>query len=333
MRRELPTHPHIDHLKKQAKDLLDAHKRGDADALERIVASLPSFKGRSIDEAARAAFALHDAQSAIAREYGFPSWNELRVEVERRSSSALPESAIRALAGRPLPAAVTAAMSAAWEARGQFADALSNEPPREFPLVAFRDALLVPGAIAPIAVGRASSLAAIDAALAKTPSLLAVFSQREAGNEAPTLDQLYPVGCIALIRERIAADTHTFIVVQGLRWASLEGLDPSGARGFAVARVAPFQLLEGANDVADREALFGSLRDRAHRLSRTMPQPERVVALIDSIRVLERLSDLIVANLPCSVAEKARYAAEPSVAQRLHIAIALCDAQLAAAAT
>ena len=70
MRRELPTQPHIDHLKKQAKDLLEAHERGDAEALARIRAAVPAFAGMGDEELARAPFALHDAQSAIAREYG-----------------------------------------------------------------------------------------------------------------------------------------------------------------------------------------------------------------------------------------------------------------------
>ena len=52
------------------------------------------------------------------------------------------------------------------------------------------------------------------------------LTQRDAGKEDPIFDQLYPVGCIALVRERVATDIHTFIVVEGLRWASLEALDP-----------------------------------------------------------------------------------------------------------
>ena len=101
MRHELPRHPHIDHLKKQAKDLLDGHRRGDAEALARIVASLPAFARVSEKDAARAPFALHDAQSVVAREYGFPSWRELRAEIERRGSQGVPDSLLRALAGTP----------------------------------------------------------------------------------------------------------------------------------------------------------------------------------------------------------------------------------------
>jgi hypothetical protein len=62
-----------------------------------------------------------------------------------------------------------------------------------------------------------------------------------------------------------------------------------------------------------------------------MPQPERVAALIDSIREPDRLADLVVANLPCPVADKARYAARRESVERLRVAVGLCDALLGSA--
>jgi hypothetical protein len=79
--RQLPDRPNLDHLKKQAKALLHAARAGDADALTRLKA-LPAFTGHT-DPPVDAA--LHDAQSVIAREYGFDSWNALREEIEART--------------------------------------------------------------------------------------------------------------------------------------------------------------------------------------------------------------------------------------------------------
>jgi len=84
--RELPARPNLEQLKKQAKSLLHAAKARDADALRRF-AALPSLSGKSVDEIAAADLALHDAQSVVAREHGFPSWNALREEVESRTLS------------------------------------------------------------------------------------------------------------------------------------------------------------------------------------------------------------------------------------------------------
>jgi hypothetical protein len=329
MRRELPSHPHIDHLKKQAKDLLDAHGRGDAQALARVVASLPAFAKMSAQEAARAPFALHDAQSAIAREYGFPSWNDMRTEVERRSSQAMPESFLRALAGRPLPPEVTAALAQSWDSRGS-PEVPPELAPTTLPLLAFRDAILTPGAIAPIHLGRTSSQAAADAALVTNPSLLAVFSQRDAALEEPGLIDFYPVGCVAIVKKRIAAGTSAFIVVEGQWWAVLGSIHRPSDRGFATASVSSWRASDDLTET-ERDELVDALRGRAHRLARAMPHAERVIALIDSIRTPSRLCDLVVANLPCPVVDKARYAAEPTLRERLLGAIALCEARIAAA--
>jgi uncharacterized protein len=67
----LPARPELDQLRHQAKDLLHAGQRGDSEAIARISA----VSGRVI---------LSSAQLAIAREYGFPSWAKLKLEVERR---------------------------------------------------------------------------------------------------------------------------------------------------------------------------------------------------------------------------------------------------------
>jgi len=84
--RELPPRPNLEQLKKQAKSLLDAAKDHDPDALGRF-AILPALSGKTIEQIVATELALHDAQSVIAREHGFPSWNALREEVESRTMS------------------------------------------------------------------------------------------------------------------------------------------------------------------------------------------------------------------------------------------------------
>lgn len=86
----LPDRPNLDNLKKQAKTLLREAHAHDPAALRRF-AVLPAFAGKSDAELATTDLALHDAQSVIARELGFDSWNALREEVEARTLT--PEAA------------------------------------------------------------------------------------------------------------------------------------------------------------------------------------------------------------------------------------------------
>ncbi len=82
----LPERANLEQLKKQAKSLLGAARAADARALERF-RLLPAFSRKSDAELGAAGLALHDAQSVIAREHGFDSWNVLRNHIEERSLS------------------------------------------------------------------------------------------------------------------------------------------------------------------------------------------------------------------------------------------------------
>jgi ankyrin repeat protein len=82
----LPEQPNFDHLKKQAKDLLRDYDAGDAGAFERFRASLPAAAGKRDAEIAAMGLKLHDAQSCLAREYGFPSWTNLKNYVDLRNN-------------------------------------------------------------------------------------------------------------------------------------------------------------------------------------------------------------------------------------------------------
>jgi hypothetical protein len=79
----LPERPNLEHLKKQAKDLLRLYHRHDPDAFHRLRTSLPAAKDKDDDALTVPTLRLHDAQSCVAREYGFASWGELRTYLER----------------------------------------------------------------------------------------------------------------------------------------------------------------------------------------------------------------------------------------------------------
>jgi ankyrin repeat protein len=83
---QLPERPNLEQLRNQAKSLLRSARAREPGALERFQA-LPGLAQRSVSELSGLSLALHDAQSVIAREYGFKSWNALREHVEERSLS------------------------------------------------------------------------------------------------------------------------------------------------------------------------------------------------------------------------------------------------------
>jgi len=85
MSRRLPDRPDLDHLRKEAKALLRAHREGDPSARQTLrhiarLANLPD------SELSTAAVSLQEAQHALARDYGFKHWPALKDEVASRAA-------------------------------------------------------------------------------------------------------------------------------------------------------------------------------------------------------------------------------------------------------
>jgi ATP-dependent protease La (LON) substrate-binding domain len=230
MRRTLPSRASLDHLRKQAKDLLDGHQRAEPEALARIRDAVPAFAAMSDEALAAATFALHDAQSAIAREYGMKSWNDLRDAVAAQSApdEGPSDALLRALMPMPFPPEVGEMMWQATLEPGRATAAAATPLSAVLPLGAIRNALFLPRAIGTIHVGRPSSLAAIQLALTRTPPTLALFAQRTESDEEPDAAALYPVGCEAYLHARHPdGEGREWLVLEGVRWIALEGIEPS----------------------------------------------------------------------------------------------------------
>jgi len=82
--RRLPPHPSLEQLRKQAKDLFEEYRAGDAAAAAEI-----DWFERQPDPAA---FALHDAQRVLARAYGYQSWAKLKAFVDGANVARLAEA-------------------------------------------------------------------------------------------------------------------------------------------------------------------------------------------------------------------------------------------------
>ncbi|MBB6095580.1 ankyrin repeat protein [Povalibacter uvarum] len=78
----LPDRPDLEHLRKQAKQLLRSWRDREPSAFQRLRTSLPIAHDKSDGAIASANLRLHDMQSCIAREYGFASWSDLKTHVE-----------------------------------------------------------------------------------------------------------------------------------------------------------------------------------------------------------------------------------------------------------
>jgi ankyrin repeat protein len=68
----------LEQQRKRAKELVRAHREGDAAAAQRVADRLPRARGKAVADVLASSLTLSEAQLVIAREAGYPSWPALK---------------------------------------------------------------------------------------------------------------------------------------------------------------------------------------------------------------------------------------------------------------
>ena len=231
---ELPDRPDLNQLRRQARELLRAATDGEPHALTRL---------RAVSERVT----LSVAQLAMAREYGYPSWPELKAEAERRrrlsEKSARPPSRGR-------------------DAQGSLDAVEERWPSGRAPAIETTGGVLFPGALM---IG--SDHAALDASLvpsgnvrfapaltvrAKVPGMrfvTALFGRRQARDQVPRFDD------VTVTDDRGTRYTLRVEMMGGVRQRSGEA-------------VGPMSLRLGLDPIPGREIGWLELRDQGGSATR-----------------------------------------------------------------
>ena len=80
--RELPARPHLDVPRREARELLTLWRQHAPEAFDRIRGRHPKFRQSDDTQLKQETIRLSDAQLVVAREYGSPSWAELKRRIE-----------------------------------------------------------------------------------------------------------------------------------------------------------------------------------------------------------------------------------------------------------
>ena len=145
-----------------------------------------AFKSRSIS------LTHSESLELIARALGVRDWNVLSAAIEASKTADAPAPT----PGQPSNDAV-------------------------MPVIPLRDLVLFPQMVIPLFIGRERTRRAIEHALANDAPLL-VVTQRRSGDDDPTLADLYTIGVMANVVQRVPLNDGTLkITVSGLRRASI----------------------------------------------------------------------------------------------------------------
>src|SRR4051812_33532116 len=164
--------------------------------------------------------------------------------------------------------------------------------PSELPVVPLRDTVVLPMTVAPLGVGRAVSIEAINRALAGDRMVLLLLQRGDA--EEPSADDLHRVGTVAIIRQMAKAPTGMRVLVEGIVRARAEFLQND--RGFMRALLKPLpESAKHSIDVDARVRRLQELVDKALSLATGLSPDIKtlVMSIDDPLRIVYLLASLL----------------------------------------
>ena len=174
-------------------------------------------------------------------------------------------------------------------------------PPGALMILPLRQMVLFPSTVMPLMVGRPASLRAVEEAV-RQQIRVGFVAQKDASIEAPSPEQLYPIGTAAdILRMYSLPDGQRQVLIQGrqrFEIAEFIETDP-----FLIARVTLVE--ENAPQSKDFQARIIHLRQEASKALALLPEPMiELRATIERIDNPLALIDIIASTLDLSMDEK-----------------------------
>ena len=175
-----------------------------------------------------------------------------------------------------------------------FRDSEEFAVPERLPVLPLRDVVLFPHVVVPLLVGRAASIAALEAA--RETGFLFLVAQRSGETQEPAAADLHRVGVVARVVQVAALPAGTTkVLVEGIARGRVTRYGPPGEPLRATIAPAPFLRAEGDDDLRARARRVVALFEEYVGLHRRIP--DEVVALVQSAETEERQAFGVAAHL------------------------------------
>lgn len=190
------------------------------------------------------------------------------------------------------------------------------EVPGTLPILTMRDAVLFPGTILPITIGRNKSLKLIKT-LYKSTKIIGAFTQRDVKVEDPGLEDLYNVGTAAKIIKIIELPDGTLsALLQGINRISLKEVLTTDPYMVGIVENMPEENIKKDDPQAD--FIAESIKDTALSIIKMSPQiPQELTFAIKNIEGFDFLVNFIASNMDVEkTEEKIKLLAEANLKNR-----------------
>ncbi|MEG0518922.1 MAG: LON peptidase substrate-binding domain-containing protein, partial [Bacteroidales bacterium] len=178
--------------------------------------------------------------------------------------------------------------------------------PQTLPILALRNAVLFPGTILPITIGREQSLKLVKA-LYKSSKIIGAVTQLDAREENPKKEDLYDIGTSARILKLIEMpDGSLTAILQGLKRLHLNDIiatDP-----YILGTVTYLDDIQPAKNDDDMDAIAASIKDTSLYILKLSPHlPQEVGFAIKNIESYDMLTNVVASGMdsenPCDKME------------------------------
>ena len=180
-------------------------------------------------------------------------------------------------------------------------DPVSERTQADLPVLPLRDMVVYPHGVHPLFVGTRSSIAALEAAMASDKRILLV-AKRDAAQENPGRDDLFPVGTLSTVLQLLKLPDGTVkVLVEGSARARILRLADRGAHLAADVEAVP----EAEMERDAREAAVRAVKSKFETYVETARKaPQEALAAVSAIEEPGRMVDTIAAQMSLEVEER-----------------------------
>ena len=177
--------------------------------------------------------------------------------------------------------------------------------PKNLPVLPIKNAVLFPGVVLPITVGRTKSIRLVKRAY-RGDRILGVLAQKNAKIEDPKFKDMFNVGTVAKILKMIVLpDGNTTIIIQGQKRFKVESEvqeEPHHQVTFSLIDEDSVKI-----NKKEQKAIIQSLKDTAAKIMGLSPEiPREAQVAIDNIESFQFLTHFLSSNVNAEVEEKQR---------------------------
>ncbi len=195
----------------------------------------------------------------------------------------------------------------------------------EFAVLPLRDVVVYPHMVIPLFVGRARSIAALDAAMADQKKILLV-AQQNATQDEPAIKDLFTSGTVATILQLLKLPDGTVkVLVEGENRAQVNQFHEH--QGYLRAHVSVHRELLDQSDELD--ILSRSIQSQfEHYVKMNKKIPPEVLTSLAGIDDPGRLSDTVAAHMTLKIEEKQQLLETFDVQERMEFILSIMEGEL-----